>query len=147
MKQENIPIEQQILQQYRTVAIIGLSPDPERDSNRVGRYLSVHGYTIIPVNPTVTEILDRKSYPNLLSIPQPVDIVDIFRASDKVIPIVEEAIKIKAKVIWMQEGIINEDAACMARAAGLLVVMDRCMRKMHANFFHEYGLGFFEKPD
>ncbi|MFH1639509.1 MAG: CoA-binding protein [Chloroflexota bacterium] len=111
----------------RTVAIVGLSPDPERPSNKVAGYLQRHGYRIIPVNPGVREILGEASYPDLISIPEPVDTVDIFRRAEFVPAIVEEAIRIKAKAVWMQEGIINKAAAGRAREAGLLVVMDRCM--------------------
>jgi predicted CoA-binding protein len=124
-------LEQEILEKYHNVAIVGLSPKPEKDSYRVGKYLSEHGYHIIPVNPTATEILGQKSYPDLSAIPEKIEVVDIFRKSDEVVPIVQEAIKIGAKVVWMQLNIINEEAARIAREAGLSVVMDRCMKKMH----------------
>ncbi|MBI4284500.1 MAG: CoA-binding protein [Chloroflexi bacterium] len=123
--------EADILKSSRVVAIVGLSSKPDRPSNRVGRYLKRHGYHVIPVNPTEKEVLGEVCYPDLTSIPGPVDIVDIFRRSEDVPPIVEAAIKIKAKVVWMQEGVINEAAANRARQAGLLVVMDRCMRREH----------------
>lgn len=90
-----------------------------------------HGYHVIPVNPNAQEVLGKTSYPNLSSVPEKVEVVDIFRRSEEVMPIVEEAIKIGAKAVWMQEGIINEEAAAKARAAGLLVVMDKCMFKEH----------------
>ena len=90
-----------------------------------------HGYEVIPVNPNVQEILGKTSYPDLSSIPEKVEVVDIFRKSGEVMPIVEEAIKIGAKAVWMQEGVINEEAAAKARDAGLLVVMDKCMLKEH----------------
>ncbi len=109
---------------FRTVAVVGLSPDPDRPSYRVARSLQKHGYRIIPVNPNVKEVLGEVSYPDLTSIPEPVETVNIFRRSEAVPPIVEEAIKIKAKAVWMQEGVINESAAKRAREAGLLVVMD-----------------------
>lgn len=121
----------QILSQYKTVAIVGLHPDPDRPSNEIGLYLKAHGYRIIPVNPKFPEILREKSYPDLLSIPEPIDVVDIFRRPEAVPPIVDQAIKKGAKVVWMQEGIVNEEAAKKAREAGLLVVMDRCMRHEH----------------
>ena len=124
-------IEAKILNEYRTVAIVGLSPDPSRPSHRVAKYLTNHGYRVIPVNPDAQEILGTRSYPDMSSIPEPIEIVDIFRRSEEVMPIVNEAIKIGAKVVWMQEGVINEKAASMARDAGLLVVMDRCMFKEH----------------
>lgn len=123
--------EKRILSEYKTVAIVGLSPKFDRDSNLVGRYLKTHGYRIFPVNPNADEVLGEKSYPNLSSIPEPVEVVDIFRRPEEVPPIVEEAIKIGAKAVWMQEGIVNEEAAKRAEEAGLLVVMDHCMRKEH----------------
>ncbi len=123
--------ETKILNQYRTVAIVGASPNPERPSYRVASYLMEHGYQVIPVNPNAPVILGNTSYPDLSSIPEKVEVVDIFRKSEEVMPIVEEAIKIRAKVVWMQEGVINEEAAAKARDAGLLVVMDKCMLKQH----------------
>jgi hypothetical protein len=122
-------LEEKILKEYRTVAIVGASSNPERPSFRVVRYLSKHGYNVIPVNPNEREILGMTCYPNLSSIPEKVEVVDIFRKSEEVMPIVDEAIKIGAKVVWMQEGVVNEEAAAKARNAGLLVVMDKCMRK------------------
>lgn len=124
-------LEREILEKYRNIAIVGLSPHAEKDSYRVGNYLIEHGYNVIPVNPTAMEILGKKSYPDLSSIPEKVEVVDIFRKSEDVVPVVKEAIKIGARVVWMQLGVINEDAALMAREAGLSVVMDRCMKKMH----------------
>ncbi len=124
-------LEAEILNKYRNVAIIGISPNPERPSYRVGAYLAEHGYNIIPVNPTVQQVLGKASYGTLASIPGKVEVVDIFRKSEDVMPIVEEAIKIGAKAVWMQEGIVNEEAAAKARAAGLAVVMNKCMRKEH----------------
>ncbi|MCZ7380027.1 MAG: CoA-binding protein [Candidatus Methanoperedens sp.] len=114
---------------YRTIAVVGISDDPERPSHFVASFLELHGYKIIPVNPNLTEWEGRKCYPDLLSIPEKVDVVDIFRRSEAVPPIVDEAIKIKAKAVWMQEGIVNEEAAAKARDAGIEVVMDRCMKK------------------
>jgi uncharacterized protein len=124
-------IEAEILQSCHVIAVVGLSPNSERQSHRVGKYLQEHGYRIIPVNPTATEILEEKCYPDLMSIPEKIDVVDIFRRSEEVPPIVEQAIMIKAKAVWMQEGIVNENAALAARQAGMLVVMDRCMLKEH----------------
>jgi len=123
--------EATILNEYRIIAMVGLSPDPSRPSHRVAKYLTSHGYRVIPVNPDAQEILGKKSYPALSSVPEPIEIVDIFRRSEEVIPIVDEAIKIGAKVVWMQEGVINEEAASRARDAGLLVVMNKCMFKEH----------------
>ena len=124
-------IEVKILSEYRNVAVVGLSPNPERPSYGVANYLAEHGYNIIPVNPNAPQILGKTSYPNLSSIPETVEVVDIFRRAEEVIPIVEEAIKIGAKAVWMQEGVMNEEAAAKARDAGLLVVMDKCMFKEH----------------
>ena len=123
--------EEKILNTYRTVAVVGLSPKPDRPSNHVAKYLKEQGYRIIPVNTYAGEILGETCYPDLSSIPEPVDVVDIFRRSEAVPPVVEEAIKIGAKAVWMQEGVINEEAAARAEEAGLLVVMDRCMLKEH----------------
>ncbi len=124
-------IESEILKKYRRVAVVGASANPERPSHRVASYLIEHGYDVIPVNPGVREILGRVVYPDLSAIPEGVEVVDIFRRPEYVPPIVEEAIKIGARVIWMQEGIVNEAAASQAREAGLTVVMDRCMKKEH----------------
>jgi uncharacterized protein len=129
--------EEKILHEYRTVAVVGLSADPNRPSHKVAAYLADHGYEIIPVNPGAREILGRPSYPDLQSLPQTVEVVDIFRKSEEVVPIVEEAIKIGAKAVWMQEGIINEEAAARARDAGLLVVMNKCMFKEHRRLSKE----------
>ena len=123
--------EEKILKTYRKVAVVGLSPKPDRPSHRVASYLKGQGYRIIPVNTYAKEILGETCYPHLSSIPEAVDVVDIFRRPEAVLPIVEEAIKIGAKAVWMQEGVINEEAASLAKRAGLLVVMDRCMLKEH----------------
>ena len=121
----------EILLSSKTIAIVGLSSNPEKDSNNIARYLKDQSYRIIPVNPTASEILGERSYPNLTSIPEPVDVVQIFRRSEDVPPIIDEAIAIGAKVVWMQEGIVNVAAAQTATDAGLRVVMDRCMRSDH----------------
>lgn len=113
---------------YKNVAVVGISDNPERPSNFVAKFLEEQGYNVIPVNPKLSEWDGKKCYPDLLSIPVPVDIVDIFRRSEAVPPIVDEAIKIKARVVWMQQGIVNEDAAAKARKEGIEVVMDRCMK-------------------
>lgn len=118
---------EKILKDSHTVAVVGLSDNPERPSYAVAKFLQEHGYRIIPVNPTLAEVLGERAYPDLAAIPEPVDVVDIFRRSEAVPPIVEEAIHIGAKAIWMQVGVCNEQAAEKARAVGLLVVMDRCM--------------------
>lgn len=113
---------------YKTIAVVGISEDPTRPSHFVASFLESHGYRIIPVNPKLTQWEGKKCYPELLSIPVKVDIVDIFRRSEAIPPIVDEAIAIKAKVVWMQEGIINEEAASKARKAGIEVVMDKCLK-------------------
>ncbi len=124
-------IEEEILNSSQVVAVVGLSPKPDRPSYKVASYLKEQGYKIIPVNPKAERILGETCYPDLSSIPEPVDVVDIFRRSEEVASIVAEAIKIGAKAIWMQEGVINKEAAALAKAAGLPVVMDRCMFKEH----------------
>src|SRR2546421_252693 len=116
-----------ILERIRTIAVVGCSKDPAKDAHRVPKYMQMHGYRIIPVNPTATEILGEKAYPSLDAVPVPYDAVDIFRPSADVPPIVDQAIKGPGKVIWMQLGIRNEGAAQKARAAGKIVVQDRCM--------------------
>jgi hypothetical protein len=120
---------EKILTRYRTVAIVGASPNPERPSHRVADFLKKEGFHVIPVTPNADKVVGKKAYPDLASIPVPVEVVAIFRRPEDVLPIVEEAIAIGAKAIWMQEGIVNEDAAAKARKAGLTVVMDHCIRK------------------
>ena len=116
-------VEEQ-LTNSRTVAVVGLSPNPERPSHYVSKYLQEQGYKIIPVNPAIDEVLGEKSYPDLKSVPVSVDMVDIFRRSEFVMPLVEQAIEIGAKYVWMQDGVVNEEAAAKAEAAGLSVVMN-----------------------
>jgi hypothetical protein len=120
-----------ILRTYKTVAVVGLSDRPDRDSHRVAAYLQQHGYRIVPVNPNVATVLGEPAYPGLREVPVPVDVVDIFRKPDAVPEIVEDAIAMGARVIWMQEGIAHNAAADRARAAGLEVVMNKCMLKEH----------------
>lgn len=124
-------LEAKILNEYHTIAVVGASSNPERASYKITSYLMERGYNVNPVNPNTAEILGKTSYPNLSSIPDKVEVVTIFRRSEEVMPIVGEAIKIGAKAVWMQEGVINEEAAAKARGAGLLVVMDKCMRNEH----------------
>ena len=124
-------LERKILTEFHNIAVVGASPNPERPSHRVFDYLAHHGYHVIPVNPNVKEIMGHTSYPDLKAIKEKVEVVDIFRSSDEVMPVVDEAIRIGAKVIWMQEGVINEEAAAKAKKSGLLVVMDKCMKKEH----------------
>ena len=124
-------VEREILNKYRSIAVVGASANPERPSYQIASYLMEQGYKVYPVNPNAKEILGSPSYPSLSSIPDAVEVVDIFRRSEDVVPIVDEAIKIGAKAVWMQEGVINEAAAAKARDAGLLVVMDECIREEH----------------
>jgi predicted CoA-binding protein len=121
----------EVLHSARTIAVVGLSGKRYRPSYGVAEYLKRAGYRIIPVNPMEKEVLGERSYPDLESIPEPVDLVDVFRRSEHVPEIVESAIRIGAKAIWMQEGVIHEAAAARAEAAGLAVVMDRCILKDH----------------
>jgi predicted CoA-binding protein len=121
-----------ILTNAKTIAVVGLSENPSRDSNGVASYLKKNGYRIIPVNPSVDEILGEKSYPDLLSIKDTVDVVDVFRQPQFLPEIAEQAVKIKAKVLWMQLGAQNEEAANIARKAGLTVVQDNCMMAEHS---------------
>ncbi len=114
---------------YKTIAVVGISDDSTRPSYSVATFLDLHGYRVIPVNPKLSEWNGKKCYPDLYSIPEKVDIVDIFRRSDAIPPVVDEAIAIKAKVVWMQEGIMNEEAAAKAEKAGIEVVMDKCIKK------------------
>lgn len=132
-------VEKKILKDYRTIAVVGLSPKPSRPSHMVASYLKENGYRIIPVNPRAGEILGEISYPDLSSIPERVDVVDIFRRSNELPAIVEGAITIGAKALWMQEGVINAEAAERAVQAGLLVVMDRCMLKEHRRLQEHEG--------
>ena len=120
-----------ILKSFRDVAMVGVSANPDKPSNKVFKYLTENGYNVIPVNPTIDEVMGKKCYANLSVIPEKVEVVDIFRRSEDIPPIVDEAIKIGAKAVWMQEGIINNTAAEKAQSAGLLVVMDKCMKKEH----------------
>jgi len=125
----------EILETYRTIAVVGLSSRPHRASHGVSRYMQRQGYRIIPVNPMETEVLGEKAYPSLDDVPEAFEIVDIFRRSEYVPDIVEAAIRRRAKVIWMQQGVIHEGAAERARAAGLEVVMDLCILQEHMALF------------
>lgn len=124
-----------ILNDYKRVAVVGLSADWSRPSNFAAKYLLDHGFEVYPVNPKYDEILGQKCYPDLKSIPGPVDIVDLFQKTERVPPFVDQAIEIGARVVWMQLGIVNEEAAQKARDAGLEVVMDRCMKIEYARLF------------
>lgn len=132
-----------VLRSSRTVAVVGLSSNELRPSNFVGFYLQRHGYRVIPVNPRETEILGERSYASLSEIPEPVDAVDVFRVSDAVPGIAEEAVAIGAKALWLQFGVISEEGARTAADGGLQVVMDRCMKIEHARYLGRmHWLGF-----
>ncbi len=128
------------MEKSKVIAVVGLSKNPDKDSHRVASYLQKNGYRIIPVNPTVDEVLGEKSYKSLLDLPmelqKTIDMVDVFRRSEAVLPIVEQAISLKMRfgrlfAVWMQLGIVNEEAAKAARDSGLVVVMDRCLMVEH----------------
>lgn len=121
-----------IFREAKTIAVVGLSARPGRPSHAVAKYLQSHGYRIIPVNPTVAEVLGERSYARLEDIPEHVDVVDVFRRSEEAPAIAASAAAIGAKAIWLQEGVVSQEAAAQAQAAGLTVVMDRCMLKEHA---------------
>jgi hypothetical protein len=130
MKDEEI---KDVLQRCKTVAVVGMSPKEDRPSYEVASYLKSKGYRIIPIRPDENEILGEKVYHSLTEVPRgiEIDVVDIFRKSEDVPPVVEDAIHRRAKVVWMQEGVINQEAFARAETAGLKVVMDRCMKKEH----------------
>ena len=127
--------EKEILEPSKTIAMVGLSPDKEKASNIVANYLIAHGYRIIPVNPGYDEILGQKSYKSLSDIPEKIDIVDIFMRSEKVLPVVEEAIKLKPRAIWLQLGIINEEAKKLVEDKGITFFMNVCMKQEHEKIF------------
>ena len=130
-----------ILKNNHTIAVVGLSADWYRPSYFAAKYMQEHGFRIIPVNPKYDEILGEKCYPNLKAIPEAVDIVDVFRKPDDCVPIAEDAVAIGAKVLWLQLGVVNEEAAHIAQAGGLEVVMDRCVKIEYARLFG--GLSWF----
>ena len=120
-----------ILEECRTIAVVGLSADPWRPSNSVSNYMRRSGYRVIPVNPNESEVFGEKAYPDLASVPDKIELVDVFRRSEEAGKAVDEAIAVGAKAVWLQEGVIDRAAAQRAVAAGLLVVMDRCWLKEH----------------
>ncbi len=128
------------LREARTIAVVGMSPRPDRPSHYVAKYLMEQGYKIVPVNPAIDEVLGLKSYPDIASIPEEVDMVDIFRRSSQVPPVVDDAIAAGAKFIWMQDGVIHKGAAAKARAAGISVVMDNCTLREHSRIYGTGGL-------
>ena len=122
---------EEILRECKTVAVVGLSPNPARPSHSVSAYLQSHGYRIVPVNPVVEEILGEQSYPNLEAIPFPVELIDVFRRSEEVPAIVEQAIRVGTPALWLQLGVIHHEAAARAAEHGIDVVMDRCTAIEH----------------
>jgi len=124
-------VEERILREFRRIAVVGLSADPGSPSFGVASYMRGQGYTILPVNPNLVDWLGLTAYPDLRSVPPPVEIVDIFRKSAAAGEVVDEAVRVGAKAVWMQEGVVDQQAARRAREAGLLVVMDRCILKAH----------------
>ena len=129
-----------ILEHYKTLAVVGLSAKPSRPSHGVSAYMKARGYRIIPVNPNETEVLGERAYPSLEAVPEPVEVVVIFRRPEYVRDIVESAIRKGAKVVWMQEGVFDEEAALRAQEAGLTVIQDRCILKEHAKRFVTGGI-------
>lgn len=134
----------EILSTCKTIAVVGLSREPEKESYRVAKHMQKHGYRIVPVNPFADEVLDEKSYKSLLDIPteiqKEIDVVDVFRRAEDLPPIVEQAVKLREQhgkpcVVWMQLGIVNEKAAAAARKSGLTVIMDKCIMQEHRRLF------------
>ena len=136
----DIPTLRRILGESRSIAVVGISASWHRPSHFVAKYLLEHGYRMIPVNPRYEEVLGERCYPSLRDIPEPVHMVDCFRRAEEIPAIAEDAIAIGARVLWMQLGVINEAAAARARAAGLEVVMDRCVKIEYARLFGGLGL-------
>jgi predicted CoA-binding protein len=132
---DDIPTLRRILRETKTIAVVGLSAQWHRPSYFAAKYMLDHGYRVIPVNPTYAEVLGQKCYKSLRDIPQPVDMVDCFRRSAEILPIAEDAIAIGAKTLWMQLGVVNQAAANLAEAAGLQVIMDRCVKIEYARLF------------
>ncbi len=119
----------------KTIAVVGMSPKPERPSHYVAMYMKEQGYNIIPINPGHNEIAGMKSFPSLLDIPQTIDVVDVFRRSEYVLPIAESAVTVGAKALWLQDGVINENGSALAQKAGLLVVVSDCMLRRHRQIY------------
>jgi len=133
----------QVLGTCKTLAVVGLSADWFRPSYFAAKYMQEHGYRIVPVNPRYTEILGERCYPDLKSIPHPVDMVDVFRKPEDCVPIAQDAVSIGAKVLWLQIGVVNPEAQALAEAAGLTVVADRCVKIEYARLFgglHWFGV-------
>ena len=119
----------------KTIAVVGMSPKPARPSHYVAMYMKEQGYNIIPINPAHNEIAGMKSFPSLLDIPQTIDVVDVFRRSEYVLPIAESAVTVCAKALWLQDGVINENGSALAQKAGLLVVVSDCMLRRHRQIY------------
>ena len=132
---DDISTLRRILRDCRTIAIVGLSAEWHRPSNFVAKYLQQHGYRVIPVNPRYTEVLGERCYANLTDIAERIDMVDVFRRTEDVLPIAEQAVRIGAKCLWQQIGVMNSQAAALAQAAGLDTVQDRCVKIEHARLF------------
>ena len=137
---DDVPTIRRILTENNVLAVVGLSANESRPSFFAAKYMQDHGYKIIPVNPRYDEILGNTCYPDLESIPEPVGIVDVFQRPDRVMPLAESAVAIKAKVLWMQLGVVNQEAEQVARTGGLEVIMNRCVKIEYARLFG--GLGF-----
>ena len=137
---DDVPTLRRILTENNVLAVVGLSANESRPSFFAAKYMQDHGYKIIPVNPRYDEILGNPCYPDLESIPEPVDIVDVFQRPDRVMPLAESAVAIKAKALWMQLGVVNQEAEQVARNGGLDVIMNRCVKIEYARLFG--GLGF-----
>lgn len=131
---QNPETVKKILKNHHTIAVVGLSDKPDRPSYRVASYLQSHGYRIVPINPRISRALDEDAYPDLDSVPFEIDVADIFRRSEEVLPIIDKAVKKGVKAVWMQEGVISPDAAEKASEAGIDVVMDLCMLKEHSRY-------------
>ncbi|HKF06285.1 MAG TPA: CoA-binding protein [Candidatus Sulfotelmatobacter sp.] len=131
-----------LLQRSKTIAVVGLSSNPLRPSHGVSAYMQSHGYRIIPVNPNISECMGERAYPSLLDVRDKIDIVDVFRRSEFVEEVVDQAIQLKVPAIWMQEDVINENAAAKARQAGIFVVMDRCILKEHRARFRSTSMSY-----
>ena len=125
----------QLLEQTRTIAVVGLSPDEQRASHDVARYLQAHGYRIVPVNPRCTEVLGERCFASLEDIPLAVDLVDVFRRPEELVPIARSAVAIGARGLWQQLGVVNAEADAIALAGGLVSVMDRCIKIDHRRLF------------
>lgn len=133
MEQNDSPVDiiRSILQESKRIAVVGLSDKESRDSHRVAQYLIEHGYEVVPVNPTISETLGQRSYPDLASVPGTIDVVNVFRRLEHIPQVVDQAIQVGAKAIWTQYGLTDEESARRARDAGLKVVMDRCIKVEH----------------